>query len=86
MDKYLRECPSPQKWHNTGPTEPHSVTVSPLVAARNSWSAALTGQLDGFRSVCRSGPGDRDHVGVEFFAGGLFVKHVSGDYKFARKN
>ena len=25
-------------------------------------------------------------LGVEFFPGGLFVKHVSGDYKFARRN
>ena len=23
-------------------------------------------------------------VGVEFFPGGLYVKHVSGDYRFAR--
>src|SRR5437667_3090145 len=71
VNKHLTECGTPQEWHNTGSTEPHSLTTPPLVAKRNRRSATVTGQLHGLRGRRRVGAGRRDHPGREIFGGGL---------------
>src|SRR5258708_3973913 len=41
VHKYLREYPYPQKWHNIGQIEPHSVTVSTLAPVGKCLLSAL---------------------------------------------